>query len=197
MKKLNTYFIKGLIVIVPTTLSIYILVSISVWAESLFGGAVKSVLGPAYYTPGLGIFIALLFIFLVGVLTANFLTGKLIRYFVDQFDRLPFLKAIYRPLRDLMALFDAGSSGGQMQKVVLVKHPHTGHKCLGLVTREEFDDLNGKLDILQEHVIVYIPLSYMLGGVSVIVPKAELEQVDIPVERALKLAITGWIKGQK
>ena len=82
------------------------------------------------------------------------------------------------------------------KKVVLVKHPQLGFECIGLVTREEFDDL--PIGIVSPNIVaVYIPLSYMLGGVTALIPKSEVKEVDIPVERAIKLAITGWIKADK
>lgn len=39
------------------------------------------------------------------------------------------------------------------------------------------------------------PGSYFLGGVTLIVPKSQLQELDMPVEQAVKLALTGWIQG--
>ena len=195
MKTLNKLFWKGLIVVLPATLSIYFFLVILNKAESLFGNFLKKVLGPDLYIPGLGILISVILMILIGILVSNFITGSIIRFFMEQFEKVPFIKAIYNPLRDLMSLFGSGSHNN-MKKVVLVKFDKMGFECLGLVTREEFNDLPGnKID--PNSVAVYIPMSYMLGGFTAIFPKESVKEIDIPVEKAIKLAITGWIKADK
>ena len=77
-----------------------------------------------------------------------------------------------------------------------IKFENLGFEVIGLVTREEFDDLPGGA-VSDESVTVYIPMSYMLGGFTGIFPRSSVREVDIPVERAIKLAITGWIKADK
>lgn len=195
MKTLNNLFWKGLIVVLPATLSVYFFLVILNKAEGLFGDQLKKLLGPSLYIPGLGILISIILIISVGILVSNFLTGRIVKFFMDQFERVPFIKAIYNPLRDLMSLF-GGSAHNKMKKVVMVKFDKLGFECLGLVTREEFSDLpSGTIE--QGFVAVYIPMSYMLGGFTAILPRQAIREVDIPVERAIKLAITGWIKADK
>lgn len=131
----------------------------------------------------------------VGVLVNNLITGKIINFFINQFERMPFIKAIYSPLRDLISLF-GGDGPDSMKKVVLVKLDKIGVECIGLVTREEFSDLP-EGSIGTEKIAVYIPMSYMLGGFTTIVDRSQVTPIDIPVEKAIKLAITGWIKAEK
>jgi uncharacterized membrane protein len=189
---LNRLFFKGLIVVLPVTLTIYLLMSIATSAENVFGTLIKDLIGPTFYVPGLGILLAVLALIGVGVLAGNFLTGRVIKFGTSQFERLPFLKAIYNPLKDLMSLF-GGSGDTAMKKVVLVNFEKLGFRSIGLVTREEFSDLPAG-SIAQDNITVYIPMSYMLGGFTAIVPKSSVTEIDMPVEKALKLAITGWVK---
>ena len=90
-----------------------------------------------------------------------------------------------------MSLF---SGGGQdsMKKVVLVNLDKLGFEAIGLVTREEFDDLPDNL-IGEDKIAVYIPMSYAFGGYTVLVDQSELLEIDMPVDQAMKLAVTGWI----
>lgn len=195
MKIINRLFFKGLIVVMPVTLTIYLMVAISTKAESLFGNLIKDLLGPGLYIPGLGILFTILSIIGVGILAGNFITGRLIDWGTSRFEKIPFLKAIYNPLKDLMSLF-AGSGQDNMKKVVMVNFDKLGFKAIGLVTREEFSDLPANT-IDQGNIAVYIPMSYMLGGFTAIVPRENVTEVDIPVEKAFKLAITGWIKADQ
>ena len=195
MKVINRLFFKGLIVVMPVTLTIYLLVVISTKAENLFGDLIKEWLGPQLYIPGLGIVLTVLAIVGVGILVSNFITGRIINWAISKFEKVPFIKAIYNPLRDLMSLF-AGGGEDTMKKVVMVNFEKLGFRSLALVTREEFSDLpDGTVE--EDHIAVYVPMSYMLGGFTAIVPRHDVTEVDIPVEQAFKLAITGWIKADK
>lgn len=195
MKLINQLFFKGLIVVMPVTLTIYLLVVISTKAENLFGDLIKDLLGPQLYIPGLGIALTVIAIIGVGILVSNFITGSIIKWVISKFEKVPFIKAIYSPLRDLMSLF-AGGGEDKMKKVVMVNFQKLGFRSLALVTRDEFSDLpEGAIE--DDHIAVYIPMSYMLGGFTAIVPRSDVVEVDIPVEQAIKLAITGWIKADK
>ena len=195
MKVLNRFFLKGLVVVVPVIVSIYIFLLAINKAEGIFAPLLKQILGSELYIPGLGILVTITLLILVGVLVSNFITGSIIRFLMNTFEKVPFIKAIYNPLRDLISLF-GGSGPESMKKVVMVNLPITGGEVIGLVTREEFSDLPSQMT-RTDCIAVYIPLSYMLGGVTTIVPKSSVREVDIPVERAIKLAITGWIKADK
>jgi uncharacterized membrane protein len=64
---------------------------------------------------------------------------------------------------------------------------------MGVVTRESFRDLPmGKQ--LTGKVAVFMPLSYGLGGYTLLVPRERITLIDIPIEKAMSLAVTGWVK---
>ena len=74
MKHLNQIFFKGLIVVLPITLTFYLLFWASINIESLFGSGLRYLLGQELYIPGLGIVLTIVFIFLVGLLVTNYIT---------------------------------------------------------------------------------------------------------------------------
>ncbi len=195
MKIINHLFLKGFIVVMPLTLTLYLLYAVCVKAESIFGNIIKSLLGEQFYLPGLGIVLTLAIILLVGVLVSNYLTSRIVHFFISQFEKVPFLRAIYGPLKDLMSMFSTSDSNEKMKRVVLVDLEGVGFKSLGLVTREDFSDLNNP-DSFQDRIAVYIPMSYMIGGFTAFVERSKVEEVDIPVDKALKLALTGWIQAE-
>jgi uncharacterized membrane protein len=192
MKHLNQIFLKGLIVVLPITLTFYLLFWASVKIESLFGSSLEWLLGKELYIPGLGIVVTVVFIFLVGLLVSNYITGRIFHWLTDTLEKVPLIKVIYNPLKDLMALLPGRSSEkNKPQKVVMVPLEGLGLEALGLVTREELDELPPN-----NLISVYIPFSYMLGGITVFVPRDKVKKVDIPVDQALKLSVTAWIKVQ-
>lgn len=193
MSRLQKIFISGLVAFLPIALSIYVLMIGVSLIENMFGQFLRQILPEGTYIPGFGFLATIAFILLLGVLVDNFITATFFRRLQEKLREVPLVKVIYSPLRDLMNLFAKGQQQQTMQKVVLV-HFTKSHSVLGLVTRESFKDLDIKLSIAADRIAVYIPMSYGLGGYTVLVNKADVEAVDMPIEKAMSLALTGWIK---
>ncbi len=191
MKTINKIFFRGLITLLPIAVTIYILYSAVIILENLLGGLLSRILPT--YVPGLGLLMILIVIFLFGLLLNNFITAKFLTDFERHLSEVPFIKAIYPPLRDLMNLFSKGNGNG-MKSVVLVDMGPV--KAMGLITRENLYDLALPADA-SHRVAVYIPLSYGLGGFTFLVARDKIQKVDIPIEKAMSLAITGWVKTEK
>lgn len=189
MGQLRHIFFRGLITLLPVAITIYILYAGVLIVENFLGSVLRAVLPT--YIPGLGFLLTLLLIFAFGLMLNNLVMGGVLQHFRKWAFKFPLVKTVYSPLRDLMNLF---SKKGQkdLKSVVLVNLG--GMQALGLVTRESFKDI----EILQPHakdkVTVYIPWSYGVGGLTFLVPRSSITPVDLPVDRALSLAITAWIK---
>jgi len=193
MKHLNQIFFKGLIVVLPITLTFYLLYWASINIESLFASIIRLVLGQDLYIPGLGIVVTIIFIFCVGLLVNNYFTGRIFAWLTQSLEKIPLIKAIYNPLKDLMALIPGRSNEKEKpQRVVLVQLDHMGVEVMGLVTRELLEEIKDS-----SKVSVYVPFSYMLGGMTLIVSRDKIKIIDIPVDQALKLSVTAWIKAQE
>jgi uncharacterized membrane protein len=67
-----------------------------------------------------------------------------------------------------------------------------GVHAIGFVTRE---DAPAVLDAHGGHdwVTVYFPMSYAFGGYTVYLPRELVQPLDIPVEEAMRLAITAGL----
>jgi uncharacterized membrane protein len=192
MKSFNQIFLKGLIVVLPITLTFYLLIWASVTVESLFGSGLKLLLGKELYIPGFGILLTIILVFLVGLLVSHYFTARFFKLFTNLLEKVPLIKAIYNPLKDLMALLPGKSSEqDRPQRVVMVPMEAFGGYAFGFVTREDLDELP-----MSDLVTVYIPYSYMLGGMTLLIAKEKLIKVDMPVDQALKLSVTAWIKAE-
>ena len=190
MKQLQKIFLQGLITFLPIAVTIYIVYAGVLIVDNIFGNALRTLL--PVYIPGLGFLLTILLIFLLGLLLNNLITGGILQSLQHRLTRVPFIKAIYSPLRDLMNLFSKGSEKG-LKTVVLVQMAE-GVKVLGLVTRDSFIDVPALEAHAQDQVAVYVPLSYSLGGFTLLVPRSRITEIDMPIEKAMSLAITGWVK---
>lgn len=161
--------------------------------ENLLGSFLRTLLPPNAYYPGFGFLTTIVLIFLLGLMLNNLLTASLLKKIQEKLTEIPFIKVVYSPLRDLMNLFSDGKHKNNLQKVVLVDFAG-GKKVLGLVTREHFSDVGLNSILTTDRIAVYFPMSYGLGGYTLLVDKSEVTPVDIPVEKAMSLALTAWIK---
>ncbi len=193
MKKIKVIFLSGLVSFLPLALTIYIVYAGINIVENILGQFLRRLLPENAYYPGYGFFATILLIFILGLLLNNLVTAALFQRIQEKITEIPFVKVVYSPLRDLMNLFSKNSSQNSLKKVVLVTiSPNIS--VLGLVTREDFSDLNLNFNIGSDKMAVYIPMSYGLGGYTLLMDKNLVQPVDIPVEKAMSLALTGWIK---
>jgi uncharacterized membrane protein len=196
MKTLNKIFFRGFITLLPIAITIYIVYSAVIILENLLGQFLRPLLSDRYYIPGIGFIVTLSLIFGFGLMLNSFLLSRFVSSFEKKLTAVPFIKAIYSPLRDLMNLFNKSESPQEMGSVVLVKMGDSEAQAMGLVTRETFHDLPLK-GAADGKIAVYFPLSYGLGGFTFLVPKENVQEIDIPIEKAMSLAITGWVKADK
>lgn len=191
MNSIKKVFFQGFITLLPIVLTAYILFSGISILENLLGNILRSVLPESYYVPGFGFALTLAIIYGFGLLLNNFLAARFLGGIQNRLVQVPFIRTIYSPLRDLMNLFNK-KSADKPQSVVLVPWGGPNGYSLGLVTRETFADLHMG-EVTRDKVAVYIPFSYALGGFTVLMPKDVVKPVNLPIDRAMTLAITGWV----
>ncbi len=195
MNILGKLFLKGLAVVIPAILTLAILWWMAMGAEQMLGGLMLRILPDGWYVPGMGVASAVAITILIGLLTHIILFQKLFAFGDEILIRLPLVKTIYSALKDFIGYFSPDSSKA-MSKVVLVKLPGQGFEQLGFVTREDFRQLPLDLTI-EEPVAVYLPMSYQIGGYTLILPRSSLTPVDMSFEDAMKLVLTGAVSHKK
>lgn len=193
-EKIKRIFINGLITFLPIAVTTYILISCINLVESILGNLLRTLLPEGYYLPGFGFIATIILIFIFGLLVTNLITATVVKKIQNKMTEIPIIKAVYSPLRDLINLFSSGSSKNQSpQKVVLV-HFNPDMSLLGLITRENYEDLKFRPDLIQDRVAVLVLMSYGIGGYTILVNKKNIEPVEMTVEAAMRLSVTGWIK---
>jgi uncharacterized membrane protein len=191
--KIKKIFLNGLITLLPLAVTIYILITGISLIENILGKFIRDFLPEGFYFPGYGFIATLLVVFIFGLLVNNLITATIIKKFQKKMTEIPLIKAVYSPLRDLINLFSKSQNGHSPQKVVLVKFSDN-MTALGLVTREDFGDLEIKNDLPTDCIAVLFPMSYGLGGYTLLINKNNIHHVDMSVEKAMSLAVTGWIR---
>lgn len=193
MEYFNRIFFRGFFTLLPIALTIYIIYSAILILENLLGSVLRLALPAEFYIPGSGFLLTLFVIFMFGLILNNFLAERIYDGIETRLLRIPFFKAIYSPLKDLMNLFSKKDAQSPRSVVLL---DFNGVRMIGIVTRENFTDLKLNNE-LADRVAVYLPFSYGMGGYTILANRDAITPIDMPIERAMSLAITGWVKSDK
>lgn len=194
MNALGKLFLKGLAVVIPVVLTLAILWWMAAGAEQLMGAVLKFTLPAGWYVPGMGLVSGLVLIALIGLLSHVLIFQKLFDLGEAIFHRLPLVKTIYTAIKDFIAYLSPEKSN-ELGKVVMVQLPGQSFQLIGFVTREHFADLSFT-PAADDPVAVYLPMSYMIGGYTLFLPRDCLTPLDIPFEEAMRLVLTGAVTKQ-
>ncbi len=190
-KSLSKTLITGFITVLPVVLTIYLLYWLAVSSEDVMGRALRWVLPQELYFPGLGMIAGLLVVFMVGLMMNAIIVRKLFAFGEDILYRLPLIKTVYRAMRDLFDFFSPRKES--FGKVVTVKFD--GKKMIGFITQEAAERLPESFRG-QDSVLVYIPMSYMIGGFTVLVPSEDIGECSMSMDEAMRFVLTAGITGK-
>ena len=180
-KKLRTQFLTGILVVIPIGVTIWILV----WIFTAIDGILQPILQPFIRIPGLGFVIMVPLVYLVGVIASNIGGKRLIDYEESLLGKVPIVRPIYNSIKQIV---DSFSTSGKttFKRVVLVEFPMKGTRTKGFVTNESTDEHGEKL------LYIFIPTApNPTSGFLQIVKEEDAIQVDMSVDNAMKMVISG------
>ncbi len=189
-------FISGLAAIIPLVITIYVIIGLFHFADSILGDYINSFLRDylGYEIPGLGIVIAILIVFLLGVLV-HISRLRFFRWFTHWieglFFKIPLVNKIYFPVRRIVD-FLFFSTRKNFKSAVLVEYPRKGIYSIGFVTA--FDSLKFEKRGQKRFYNIFVPSSPSpLTGFTIIVPQEEVIVLDIAVDEAINLLVSGGL----
>ncbi len=196
MRHVSGIFLKGLAAILPVFVTVYLIVWIARTAENVLGGIIRFILPESLYVPGIGLLLGVGLVFAVGVLLQAYLIRRLFGWGEALVQRIPLIKTIYSAVQDLMGFIARGNQQ-QASQVVLVRVSlgDTSARLMGLVTREDWDGLPDAMGG-DDEVAVYLPMSYQVGGYTLILQRKHLEPVDMGIDEAMRFALTAGMSTQ-
>jgi uncharacterized membrane protein len=191
MRKIWNTVLTGLVAILPLGLTAYVIYWLALAAERLFSPAIMLVLPDRFYWPGLGLLTGIVLLYFVGLAVNAYVVSRLLRMSDALFARIPVVKTIYLAIRDFMRFFPSSGKGSDLQRVVLV--PFGPGKAIGFVTAESGDMLRRSGEP-EELIAVYLPMSYMVGGYTIFLPRDLVEPTSLSVEEGMRIALMGGVR---
>jgi uncharacterized membrane protein len=156
--------------------------------ENLLHGLVVRFLPEERYWPGMGFALSIVLVTAIGLLMYSFLVRQVYARVTALLERIPVVKSVYGMVVDVVRLF-ASAEERPFRKVVLVTS-QDGCEQLGFLTREDCSDLPG---FGAGKVAVYVPMSYQLGGFTLVVAKDRVREVPMRVDDALRFCVTAGV----
>jgi len=183
----KSVFLTGLLVLVP--------LAITLWVLNLVIGTMDQTLlllpaswRPSVHLPGLGAILTLAFIFVVGLLTHNFIGQKLVEWWNAVVRRIPIVGPLYSSIQQVSDTL-LSSNGNAFRKALLIEYPRKGSWTIAFLTGIPGGDVVNHLR--EEHVSVYVPTTpNPTSGFFLMVPKSEVIELDMTVDAALKYIVS-------
>lgn len=179
--QLKKSFFTGLLVVIPISATIYILIFLI--------GVLNNLL-PFHFLPyGTGVILTIILITLIGFMTTNLIGKRLIDTGEKFISSIPLVKNVYAAVKQISDAM-LSSKGKNFRRVVLIEYPRKGIYTLAFVTGVSRGEVQDKT---KGNVInLFVPTTpNPTSGFYLMVPEADVINLDMSVEDAFKLLISG------
>jgi len=177
MRRLAGYFLRGLVIMAPLALTVYVCFSIVTAIDSWIPVNI----------PGVGFALTVGLITLVGALGSNVLTDGLVRLVDGLLEKLPFVRLLYGTAKDFFEAF-VGDKKRFDTAVLVTLYPSSEAKALGFMTRKDVEMFG-----LVNHVAVYLPHSYAFTGQLILVPAEHVTLVQAGSAELMTFIVSGGV----
>lgn len=181
MTRLLNYFLRGLVVVVPLALTIYVCVVIFTTIDNWLGRWLPLSI------PGVGFLLTLVLITIVGALASSFVTRSLIGALDRMFERLPFVRLLYSSAKDMLNAF-VGEKRRFDRPVLVAVSADRAVKVLAFLTSDSLASLGAA-----DYVTVYMPQSYGFAGHIIVVSADRVERINADAAEVMAFIISGGV----
>lgn len=188
MRGVGRTILSGLLAILPIGLTLYVVSWMTVAGEELMRRLLGPVLPESVYLPGLGLVVAVGVLYLTGLAVNAWAVKQLLRAGDELLARIPVVKTLYVAIRDFTRFFPSSGGHSDLKHVVLV--PMGPGRIIGFVTSDDGSLIGAGDDV----VAVYLPMSYMVGGYTLFLPRSQLEPTTMTVEAAMRVVLMGGMQ---
>jgi len=188
IKQLRGNIITGVLLIIPLFVTILIIAQLFQWVDS----ALPGILG-IEMPFGLGILITIILAYFAGLTAKNYFGKKFIAVGNSIIGSIPFLNKIYLTIQQIVEMVSSNKNQ-VFERAVLVEFPRPNSYCIAFVTSSANTTFSMKVN--QKLIAVFLPTTpNPTSGFLLYIPESELIELDMPVEAAVKLVVSGGLLG--
>ncbi|MDP3195793.1 DUF502 domain-containing protein [Tabrizicola sp.] len=202
---LRASFLTGLVVVLPIGLTIYFVWAVIGWIDAWILPLIPATyqpdaligrwFGPAYEFPvrGVGVLVFLIVTIIVGWLAKGLIGRSVIRSGENLVERMPVVRSVYSGIKQVAETF-FNKKDKSFDKVVLVEFPRAGSWALGFMSTRPKGELAERLAAIGPDMsAVFVGLTPFTSGMLLFVPTQDLIVMDMGVDDAAKLIVSGGL----
>ncbi|MBX6351392.1 MAG: DUF502 domain-containing protein [Clostridia bacterium] len=192
LHRLRSVLLAGVAALLPVALAVYVVLALFRWVD----GLLRPLLAPLFpgdrVVTGAGVLATFLLVLLVGLFVSNYVGSRLWGLVDAAFRRLPVASSIYGTAKQFLAAFTSGK-GASFQRVALIEYPRPGLWSLVLISADTPPGL-ARAAGEDEMVNVFLMTTpNPTTGFLLLVPKRDLRLLDVTVEEAMRMIISGGV----
>lgn len=181
-------FISGLLIVVPLVLTYLVLRFLFESIDGILAPVVQAVF--RRHIPGVGLLATLILVIIAGWITTGVAGGKLLRMWEGWLVRLPIIRIVYGGAKQLMESVSK-AEGTSFKQVGMIEYPRLGIYSLCFLSNRLDLELKGDA---HQRITVFVPSTPTpFTGFVMLVRPEEIIPLNIPVEDAIKLMVSGGI----
>lgn len=185
-------FLKGLATLLPVALTFYLIYWLAVSVEKVLSPILKSFLPEHLYWPGMGLLAGIGLIFVIGIAVNAWLVQRLFAMGEAMLDKIPLVKSIHGALRDFMHFFSRDRQRENLSNAVAVTIGDI--RLIGFQVRDDLSNLLDKADNdTSSKVAVYLPMSYQIGGYTLLLDRSQVQPLKMGNEDAMRWILTAGL----
>ena len=194
-QRMRAYFITGILVVAPVSITLYLAWIFIGFVDNRITPLIPVKYNPETYLPfalpGLGLLILVVTLILVGAATAGFFGRLWARVSEQILGRMPVIRNIYGAVKQILETVLAQQSKA-FREAVLVEYPRRGIWAIAFITGRTEGEVQNITE--EECINIFLPTTpNPTSGFLLFVPKKDLVHLDMNVEEAIKMVISGGI----
>ena len=193
MNVLVKYFLRGLLYIIPLSLTIWIFFFLVKYVGQMMTPVVNEVnkvidLDLNWLSTVLAVIIICVLVIIIGYLGSILISTPINTIFKKLLKKAPLVQTIYTSIKDLMQTF-VGDKKGFSEPVLVKVYENSNIERIGFVTSEDVKSLS----IKDGKVLVYMPHSYAISRQLFVVDKKDVKRIDCSASEVMKLVVSGGV----
>lgn len=188
--KLLNYFLQGLLITVPITVTLVVLIKAIIWIDGLIPVHIPIKIPglQEFDVPGLGILILAISITILGYFASTLVANPMFSMMEKLLGKTPLLKIIYTSVKDLVEAF-VGEKKRFTKPVMVTVNSNPVIQRIGFVTENDLT----RLGISATKMAVYLPFSYGFNGQLLIVESNNITELNVSGTEMMKFIISGGV----
>jgi len=205
LASLRASFLTGLVVVLPIGLTIYFVWTLIGWIDGWIlplipsgyqpDALVERYIGPDVNFPvrGVGVLVFLIFTIIIGWMAKGLFGRSVIRWGEDAVDRMPIIRSVYGAIKQVAETF-FNKKEQSFDQVCLLEFPRAGSYALGFISTRPRGEVANRLAALgPDFSAVFVGLTPFTSGMLLFVPTKDLTILDMKIDDAAKLIVSGGL----